>query len=379
MNMNAPFVFGKIATGDNFTDREQEIAHLADNFRSLINTVLISPRRWGKSSLVERTAAVVAEENADLRVCIVDLFNVKTEEQFYSAFAQAIIKATLSKWDEVIQNAKKFFSILVPKISISPDALNEITLDFDWEEMKKNPDEIIDLPEKIANEKGLRIIVCIDEFQNIAEFEDPLFFQRRLRAHWQRHHRTAYCLYGSKRHLMMDVFTNSSMPFYKFGDIVFLDKIDTPHFVAFIKARFESTGKKITDDACRLIVSLADNHPYYVQQLSQLSWLRTEKDCDTGIVEISHRALVGQFNLIFMNLLESLTFQQICYLRALVAGETAITSAESMHKYHISSATAASRSRASLIDRDILDYTGNLIVFQDPIFAYWLKHVYFEM
>lgn len=308
-----------------------------------------------------------------------DLFNVKTEEQFYAGYAKTLIKATSSKWDEAVENIKKFFTSLVPRISISPDALNEVSLDFDWDEIRKNPDEIIDLPEKIAREKGIRIIVCIDEFQNIAEFEDSLFLQRKLRAHWQRHHNTAYCLYGSKRHLMMDVFTNPSMPFYKFGDIIFLNKIDTPHFMAFIKDRFEDTGKEITENACRQIISLADNHPYYVQQLSQLAWLRTEKKCDVTTVKAAHQTLVEQFSLLFMNLTESFTFQQTCYLRALSAGEKAITSAEIMHKYHISSATAASRSRATLVDRDILDNTGNQITFQDPIFAYWLKHVYFEM
>ena len=101
--------------------------------------------------------------------------------------------------------------------------------------------------------------------------------------------------------------------------------------------------------------------------------------CNVTTVKAAHQTLVEQFSLLFINLTESFTFQQTCYLRALSAGEKAITSAEIMHKYHISSATAASRSRATLVDRDILDNTGNLITFQDPIFAYWLKHVYFEM
>lgn len=377
--MEAPFIFGRIATDENFTDREKETEHLVNNFESLINTVIISPRRWGKSSLVHRAADIAMRADKNIRICTIDLFNVKTEEQFYTVLARNLIQGTSSRWEEAVENAKKFFSRLVPKISVGAGPGNEISIDFDWEEMKSNPDEILDLSERIAEAKGVKIVVCIDEFQNIAEFEDPLFFQRRLRAHWQRHKKVSYCLYGSKRHMMMEVFTDSSMPFYKFGDIFFLNKIDTEHFIPFITERFSSTGKSITEDASRKIVKLADNHPYYVQQLSQLSWLRTSGQCDVETVVKAHLSLVEQLSLLFSNLMETLTFQQTCYLHALIAGEKSITSAETMYRYHISSATAASRSLKALIKKDILDSKSGEISFQDPIFEYWLRHDYYQL
>lgn len=377
--MEAPFIFGRIATDENFTDREKETEHLVNNFESLINTVIISPRRWGKSSLVHRAADIAMRADKNIRICTIDLFNAKTEEQFYTVLAQKLIQGTSSRWEEAVENAKKFFSRLVPKISVGAGPGSEISIDFDWEEMKSNPDEILDLSERIAEAKGVKIVVCIDEFQNIAEFEDPLFFQRRLRAHWQRHKKVSYCLYGSKRHMMMEVFTDSSMPFYKFGDIFFLNKIDTEHFIPFITERFSSTGKSITEDASRNIVSLADNHPYYVQQLSQLSWLRTSGQCDVETVVKAHLSLVEQLSLLFSNLMETLTFQQTSYLHALLAGEKSITSAETMYRYHISSATAASRSLKTLIKKDILDSTSGEISFQDPIFEYWLRHDYYQL
>lgn len=377
--MEAPFIFGRIATDENFTDREKETEHLVNNFESLINTVIISPRRWGKSSLVHRAADIAMRADKNIRICTIDLFNVKTEEQFYTVLARKLIQGTSSRWEEAVENPKKFFSRLVPKISVGAGPGSEISIDFDWEEMKSNPDEILDLSERIAEAKGVKIVVCIDEFQNIAEFEDPLFFQRRLRAHWQRHKKVSYCLCGSKRHMMLEVFTDSSMPFYKFGDIFFLNKIDTEHFVPFITGRFSTTGKSITEAACRKIVKLADNHPYYVQQLSQLSWLRTSGQCDVETVVKAHLSLVEQLSLLFSNLMETLTFQQTCYLHALIAGEKSITSAETMYRYHISSATAASRSLKTLIKKDILDSTSGEISFQDPIFEYWLRHDYYQL
>lgn len=375
--METPFIFGKIATEKNFTDREQETAYLVQNFTSLINTIIISPRRWGKSSLVNKATKLAMKQDDKLRACHIDLFNVRNEKHFYSLLAQKVIAATSSKWEEAIENAKKFFSHLVPKISIGTDPMNQVFIDFDWEDVKHNPDEVLDLAEKIAKEKGLRIVICIDEFQNISEFDDPDYFQKKLRSHWQQHQNVAYCLYGSKRHMMLEVFSDSSKPFYKFGNLIFLNKIETQHLVDFFNNRFTDTGKSISNKAGRLIADLTDNHPYYAQQLAQLSWLRTKKDCTEEIVYEAHATLVEQLSLLFVTITETLTTQQLCYLKALIAGEKSISSTEVMHRYSISSPTSIIRSKAALIKKDILDNKAGEISFQDPIYAYWLKTRYF--
>lgn len=375
--METPFVFGKIATEKNFTDREQETAYLVDNFTSLINTIIISPRRWGKSSLVNKAAERAMEREHNLRVCHIDLFNVRSEEHFYSLLAQKVISATSGRWEEAISDARKFFSRLIPKISIASDPVSEVTIDFDWEQVKRTPDEVLDLAEKIAVAKGLKIVICIDEFQNIADFTDSDYFQKKLRSHWQLHQHVAYCLYGSKRHMMLEVFTDSSKPFYKFGNLIFLNKIATPYLVDFFKTRFTDTGKSITDEASHLIAELTDNHPYYAQQLAQLSWLRTKDICTVDIVQESHSALVEQLSLLFVTITETLTVQQLNYLNALLAGETNISSTEVMHRYRISSPTSIARSKVALVRNDILDNQAGKYSFQDPIYAYWLRTQYF--
>lgn len=376
--MNTPFVFGKIAKSDNFTDREKETALLVSNFNSLINTVIISPRRWGKSSLVAKAADIAVTENENLRICRIDLFNVRNEEHFYQLLAQNILKVTSSKWEDAVGSVKKFFSHLIPKIILAGDMQNEISLDFDWKEIMNNPDEILDLAEKIAIDQGIKIVVCVDEFQNIAEFGDPAYFQKKLRSHWQQHQNVSYCLYGSKRHMMLDVFTNSSMPFYKFGDILFLEKIDTESWVSFIMERFLYTGKSISTQQAELIVALADNHPYYVQQLSQQVWLRTTIDCSEDIVKQAHISIVEQLSLLFVTITESLSNNQINFLRALIAGETSMSSNDVIQKYHLTSSAVVNRSRKSLIAKDILDNKANKVSFQDPMYYYWLAYSYFN-
>jgi uncharacterized protein len=118
-----------------------------------------------------------------------------------------------------------FMGRFIPRFSFSPDNQQEVSLALDWKEVKKHPDDILNMAEKIAAKNKWKFIICIDEFQNIATFDNHLAFQKKLRANWQKHQHAAYCLYGSKRHMLIDVFSNTSMPFYKFGDLMFLEKL----------------------------------------------------------------------------------------------------------------------------------------------------------
>lgn len=198
-------------------------------------------------------------QDSNLRICHIDLFNVRSKEHFYSLLAQKVIAATSTKWEEAIESAKSFFSHLVPKISIGTDPT---------------------------------------------------------------------------------------------GNLMFLNKIETPCLVEFFKSRFADTGKNIDDEVSHLIAKFVDNHPYYAQQLAQLSWLRTKDVCTVEIVREAHTALVEQLSLLFVTITETLTTQQLNYLKALIAGEKAISSTEVIHRYQISSTTSISRSKAALIKNE---------------------------
>ena len=379
MEEKIPFVFGKFADTKNFTDRESETERLYLNFISLVNTTIVSPRRWGKSSLVKNVAKEIEEKNSKIKVCLLDIFNLKTEADFYAALAQAVLKASSSKWEEMAENAKKFLSKLLPRISFSPDAQSEISFGIDWKELEKSADDILDLAETIAKAKNIRIIVCIDEFQSIAEFDNPLAFQRKLRSHWQQHENVGYCLYGSKRHMLLDIFSNPSMPFYKFGDIMFLEKIDNAVWGKFIQKRFRETGKEISEEDACFLAELVENHSYYVQQVAQQSWLRCKKVCKRNIILEAHETVKNQLSLLFVGIIESLNARQIDFLKAIVAGETLLTSKNVIEKYKLGTSAGVIKIREALMSKEIIDVNLQNIEIQDPVFKYWLKTDYFKI
>ena len=376
--MEMPFVFGKVATGENFTDRSEETERLLQNFQGLVNTTIISPRRWGKSSLVARVAELIQKQEKSLKICMIDLFNVRTEEEFYTLLANSILKAVSTKWEEIVADAKHFLGRLVPRISFSPGQDAEVSFGVSWEELQRNPDEVLDLAEALAEAKGIRVMVCVDEFQNVAYFDDALAFQKKLRAHWQRHSRVGYCLFGSKRHMLLEVFADPSMPFYKFGDLLFLQKIAKVEWIPFIQRRFEDTGKTIDTAEAGRLVDLVDNHPYYVQQLAQQVWLRTSQKADLNLVEAAYNGLIDQLSLLFLNLMETFSNAQIAFLHALIAGEKQLSSKRVLQKYTIGTSGNVVRIRQNLIEREILDTKEDALVFQDPLFEGWLRKCYFK-
>jgi len=372
-----PFIYGKSSDFLNFTDRKDETKRLERNFKSLVNTTIISPRRWGKTSLVENVAEKIRTENKDIKVCVLDIFNVRDENEFYEHFAKGILKGTSSRWEEMAENAKTFLSHLLPKITFSPDAHAEISFGVSWEALQKSPDEILNLPQTIAKAKNIKVVVCIDEFQSIGDFSESLAFQRKLRSHWQHHHNVAYCLYGSKRTMLLDIFSNASMPFYKFGDIMFLEKISNKNWGEFIKKRFEDTGKKITIEQAEYLAQLVDNHSYYVQQLAQQSWLRTKTSCSKAVIDESLQSIKNQLSLLFVGQIETMTATQINFLKAVIDGETAFSSQENLQKYRLGTSANLIKIKNALISREIIDISANKVEILDPIFKLWLKEDYF--
>lgn len=113
---NKPFIFGVATSGDNFTDRRDETERLLLNFRNGVNTVLISPRRWGKTSLVQKVCGLAQSDK--LKVVYLDIFSCRSDSEFYSAFATAVLQQTSSKLDEWLENIRQFLSRISPKVSM---------------------------------------------------------------------------------------------------------------------------------------------------------------------------------------------------------------------------------------------------------------------
>lgn len=369
---NQPFVFGMVAADNTFTDRKKETERLLQNFKHGVNTVLISPRRWGKTSLVQKVASLARSNK--LKVVYLDIFSCRSEQEFYDTFAAAVLKQTSSKLDEWLENIKLFFSRITPKITLGTDPMSDFSLSFEVNPKSDDANEILQLPEKIAKKKGCRMVVCIDEFQQIGEFRDSKNFQKRLRTAWQQQKSVSYCLFGSKKHLMNELFEKKSLPFYKFGDAVYLPKIGTDDWVAYICARFKATGKSISKDLAKKICQKVENHSSYVQQLSWLVWIHADKTAKEQDFEAACRDLLDQNTPLFEKQTENLSTYQINFLRALIDGvQSEFTSKEVLQKYALGTSANVSIVKRALIKKELIEIEGRRVELADPVLGAWIK------
>ena len=371
-NNENPFYFGRMVAGNSFTDREKDIKRLVTNFKNGINTVLISPRRLGKSSLVKRAGETVNGKN--VRIVFIDAFSLRSEPEFYTTYASAVFEATSSHWEERLKTMKEFFKQIAPKISLGIDPGNDLSISFDWNELQQNATEILDLPEKIAKAKGFRVVVCIDEFQNIATFDDSLAFQKLLRSVWQKHETACYCLYGSKFHMMQELFERQSMPFYRFGDLIHLTKIAEKDWSPFIKTRFENTGKSIDEKYISQIIRDTDRHSYYVQQLSHLIWGKTHDAVNQTIYDEALDDMIAQNAILYQRDTENMSATQLYFLKAIASGERKnLTSVEILQKYRLGTSANVVKIKKHLQNAEIIDIRNREVSFIDPVYELWFR------
>lgn len=153
MKESVPFVFGVKAEGETFTDRREETENLRQNLTHGVNTIIISPRRLGKTSLVDKVASLI--DGNQCRVVRMDAFACRSERDFANAFATAVMKATATKVEEWVENVKTFLSHLVPKISFSPEPQNEFALSIEYDGSSESLEEVLALPERIAQKTDM--------------------------------------------------------------------------------------------------------------------------------------------------------------------------------------------------------------------------------
>ncbi len=372
--MESPFQFGTLATKENFIDRNEDRAMLKQLLTSHINVMLISPRRWGKSSLVKRSMEELTSERKDIKVCFIDAFSIGSEAEFYRTFASKVIECASTKFEKWAEDAKNLLNGVIPQLVIKDQVTDFMAFDIKFKPEEKDKLSILQLPETLAKQKGIRIIVCIDEFQqlsNLAEYKD---MEGKMRSVWQQQELTTYCLYGSKRHMMMDIFNNSNNPFYRFGQVVFLDKITKDNWMPFIIEGFRKTNKHISEDYASKICDIVECHSWYLQQLSFFIWTKTEKEVTADDFNYGVKQLLNINTPMFQSDSNKLTPAQLELLRAIAAGETKFSSAEVNSKYNLGNPNTLAKNKRSLQEQDIIEKNkNNTFHFVDPIFKLWIE------
>ncbi len=370
--INKAFVYGVSVGGSNFTDRTKESHRLKMNFENGLNVVLISPRRMGKTSLVKHVQEIV--DKSLIQTIYIDIFDCRSEYDFYNKFAEALLKQTANKMELAIENIKRFLVRLTPKVAFSPDLTSEYSFSLGITPKEYSPEEILALPELLAKHIGKHIVVCIDEFQQIGEWPDSIYVQKRMRGVWQHQQHVSYCLFGSRQHMMTNIFQNKRMPFYQFGEPNYLQPIPTADWIPFIQSKFAEKDLTISEEYVTKICEIVRNQSSYVQQLAWNVMINTQEEVTEKEIEQGVSDLLAQCTPLFIEQLNPLTTYQMNFLRAINNGQhDQWTSQEVMGKYNLGTKSNIAKMQTLLLEKDFIERREDGLYLSDPVLELWLK------
>lgn len=349
MNKKA-FVYGVSVAGENFTDRVRETRRLKMNFENGQNVILLSPRRMGKTSLVKKVADEV--NSSEVKVVYMDIYDCRNEKEFYHKFAQEVLRSTASRSDQLLDYVKQLLA-------------------------KNDPTELLNLPERIAEKTGKRIVVCIDEFQQIGEMPDSITIQKRLRGVWQLQQNVSYCLFGSKKHMLLRLFQDKRRPFYQFGDTIELGPIASEDWVPFICQKFEQRGIAITSEQAARICTSVKNYSSYVQQMAWNVMLCCEDRVTDADIEEAMNETIRQNVTLYMEQIKDLSSYQMNFLRAICRGiHSGFTAKDVLDRFSLGAKSNVNRLHTSLIEKELIESREGKLYIMDPVFEVWFGRNY---
>ncbi len=361
--MENPFHYGEVVTGTYFTDRKAELVEFIADVRSGQNLVIISPRRYGKTSLVFQSLERLKQEGA--LVAYLDLFRTPTKDRFADHLAEVIYSGLVAPLERLWQRAVDVFQKLPvrPKITINQDGTP--SFEFAAGERERDIDRTIEsllaLPGQIARERRRRVALVIDEFQEVISIDPHL--PALMRAVFQLQSEVAHVFLGSRRHLMQRVFTNENEPMYRLAKPMVLREIGAEDFAPFIHERFATTGQRITDDAVQRILEVTEGHPHDTQELCYFTWAIAAAEETAATPDLVKRALdrvIEAENAHYTTLWDGLSPHRRLVLAALVSGGgKAVYSSEYRRQNRLGAASSVQRTLAYLVEHELVELSSD--------------------
>lgn len=379
MAADNPFVYGEIVAAGAFADRDEEFHRLTTDLSAGQKVFLISPRRYGKSSLIRRTLDALAKER--VLTVSVTVAGSSSYVGFLEAYAQALLAADtpvtrLRAW------AAELMRTVRPEVTVNASGPGTAAVSLSFPAVRSPRDverlaaEVFALPGRIAAARKRPMAIALDEFQTIASFDGGTAVEEALRAAVQQQREVGYVFAGSEPSLM-ERMISSRRPFYKAGPVMRLQKIDPDEFAEWLEARFTKTGLRAEAGLGAALVDLADNVPYDVQRLAHETWddVRASGRKTVGLEDL-HTTLtrmMRQQATVFEEQWQRLTLAQRGVLRALVLEQgQELLSAGVRQRHRLAGASSVQSSIAALVREDIVMRDGPRYMLTDSLYREWI-------
>ncbi|MBW2319118.1 MAG: ATP-binding protein [Deltaproteobacteria bacterium] len=377
--MANPFRFGQVVSGDLFCNRTSEIKRITNDLTGGQSIVLYSPRRYGKTSLLQ----AVSKKLKANRVLYghVDFFACNSKEKVVQAVARMagkIIVDDLKSIEKFIKKAAQFFSHTRFAMRFEPNESGSITLSPELSPQTSSYDTLLDtlagLNSYLKKTKK-RAAMVFDEFQQVLRVDSN--FEAEFRTIIQHQDRIAFAFLGSRMHLLQDMFSNESRPFYNSAKLIELGPIPPKELAKFIKRRFKKIGVSISDKLCLGIATLAKGHPDYAQRLcSHIFDVLESEIVSEEIVKAGMSRMLGSLTDLFRGVFEELPLRESQVMSILTEqGPIATFSSKILQQYDMGPPTLH-KALSNLVKKDLVRKgQDKKYIIIDNFLAEWIKEV----
>ena len=381
--MDNPFVYGEVVPTGAFVDRVVELDRLVRDLSAGQKVFLISPRRYGKSSLIRQALAAVSRRGALTVDVTVSSFS--SYVAFLEGYARALMAAE-TRWDRARAWLKEAIRSARTEIRYTPgeSPLGALTVSFpsvkSGRDVSRLAQDVFALPGRLADARKRKVVVALDEFQAIGEFNGGSV-EHAMRAAVQHQRDVGYVFAGSEPSLM-ERMLGPKRPFYKAGPVMRLEKIPADEFAAAIDSRFRRSGMKPEEGLGDAIVELAGNLPYDVQRLAHETWDEVRASGGKrATLDLLHQALgrlLSEQETMFEALWQRLTLAQRAVLRAVVIESGHSVLSEDVRTRHRLGGTSTIQSAlTALVRDDVISRDGRRYSVVDSLLREWVaRHTF---
>lgn len=351
--MDNPFIYRAYQSKELFCDRQKELQKLIKNALSGADTTLIAQRRIGKTGLIYRLFDEIKTEGIPLTPIYIDIFATRSLEDLVKVLSEAILNE-FPEQTSIGKRFSQFIRSLRPMISYDPlTSAPQLQLTMQTQQEKE---QTLGQLLTFLDTQDTHVLLAIDEFQQIRNYPENNV-EALLRTHIQRLNNVTFLFCGSKRHLMLDIFSSERNPFYRSTEFLALDKISADAYAEFIQQKFRQADIDIDTEAVSYILDWTRRHTYFTQRLCHTVFNMAEKSVDVDFVKQAAVGILQSDTIVFNQYQQILTAGQWDFLIAVAKeGETRqITSQKFLQKYKLGNASSVNRMVKSLIEKDLLN------------------------
>ena len=372
--MENPFGYSNYVTGRSFCNRTFELNELLKYVNASQNVLLYSPRRYGKSSLIQQLFKKIKEETPGIGTVHVDLYGTVSEKDFITRTFQELNQLE-TNLDRLIKTIGKTLKGIRFNFSVeATSGMPAVSPSFEAIEEKVVLKELMHIIEGYS--KKQKLVVAFDEFQEVAAYTED-GFEKRLRSLIQRHDNICYIFSGSRQHIITEMFSSASRAFYKLADSFPLKKIATAEYVPWIRALFRQKNVRLPDEWIKEVISRFENHPMYVQTFLFHLWEEENIEALTyGLIDRLETRIIARKSIEYSTLWETLTINQKKTLKLILINKGKnLYDADSLKRVSLKTGSLVTKALQSLVKKEIVIKNGGY-GFQDIVFKKWLEQTY---